>query len=298
MNIIPFEKKHYSIAQEFIQTHEKYSVILSYKLFQKPEWIFLLSQNQIISSQEQIIGIVSVSRTILHCLPFARSSTPENILLQQEFIQTFAEFLKTKKVECLNGEAFGSALILSALKLNNILPSTINDYDLMELNIEEFSKIPLPTLPQNHQIIRCKPQINPHYKNQLFQLQKEYEIEEVLPPSMPFSELACKIRLNNFLQNQYFIALKTPTDEFIAKAGTNAIGKKFIQLGGIYTKKSQRRKGFSFILIYTILKRILRVKKSAILFVKKSNLPAINLYKSLSFNKISDYIISYFVYND
>ena len=68
----------------------------------------------------------------------------------------------------------------------------------MELNTEEFSKISLPPLPENHQIIRCKPQINPYYKNQLFELQKQYEIEEVLPPSMEFSELACKIRLNNF----------------------------------------------------------------------------------------------------
>ena len=104
---------------------------------------------------------------------------------------------------------------------------------------------------------------------------------------------------NRFLLSNiiYELSFFAPTDEFIAKAGTDAIGKKFIQLGGIYTKKSHRRKGFSFILIYTILKRILRVKKSAILFVKKSNLPAINLYKSLSFNKISDYIISYFVYN-
>ena len=296
MNIIPLEKKYYSLAQAFLQTHEKYSVILSFKLFKTPEWIYLVTTKEKNISYNDILGILSVNRTVLHCLPFAFHS--KNSIYCHEFISTFSEFAKNRKIECINGEAIGSQLIITALQVNKILPATINNYDLMELDVKEFSELPLPELPKGHSIIRCKKTIPSEYKNQLLELQKQYEIEEVLPPSMEFSELACKIRLKNSLQNQYVVSLRTDTNKLVAKAATNAIGTKYIQLGGIYTKKTHRRKGFSFILIYTILKRILRVKKSAILFVKKSNIPAINLYKSLSFNKISDYIISYFVYNN
>ena len=80
---------------------------------------------EIDTSKPSVLTAV-VSTTTKEHLVFeynSKNTTPENILLQQEFIQTFAEFLKTKKVECLNGEAFGSALILSAkaIKLLHLL---------------------------------------------------------------------------------------------------------------------------------------------------------------------------------
>lgn len=296
MNIIPLEKKYYSIAQDFLQTYEKYSVILSFKLFKNPEWIYLVTSKDKNISSNDILGILSVNRTVLHCLPFAFHS--KNHIYCHEFISIFSEFAKNRKIECINGESFGSQLIIAALQVNKILPATTNNYDLMELDITEFSELPLPELPKDHSIIRCKKTIPSEYKNQLLELQKQYEIEEVLPPSMEFSELACKIRLKNSLQNQYVLSLKTNTNKLVAKAATNAIGTKYIQLGGIFTHPEFRQKGFSYSLIFAILKRIIKINKSAILFVKKSNIPAKNLYKSLRFKKIGDYIISYFVYNN
>ena len=80
----------------------------------------------------------------------------------------------------------------------------------------------------------------------------------------------------------------------VAKAGTNARGFITDQIGGVFTKREERNKGIARIVMKYLLSLIFQEKRYASLFVKKHNTPAINLYKSLGFERVNDFRIAYF----
>ena len=127
----------------------------------------------------------------------------------------------------------------------------------------------------------------------LFQLQSEYEKEEVLPKFETFKPKICEMKLKNALKYQIILTLNVE-NKIVSKAQTNAIGFNAVQLGGVFTPLKFRRKKYSSTLIYFFLRKILSLKKIPVLFAKKENLAAVSLYKSLAFTELSDYIIAYF----
>ncbi|MBN1523112.1 MAG: GNAT family N-acetyltransferase [Spirochaetales bacterium] len=126
----------------------------------------------------------------------------------------------------------------------------------------------------------------------LFELQKSYELEEVYLNPHAFNETACYANLKNTLRKELVLVAErngTP----VGKAGTNARGYNMYQLGGVFTREQDRRKGISFLLMFELLNRIFKEQKKACLFVKKSNLGAIRLYEKLGFTMIDNFSIIY-----
>ena len=263
-----------------------------------------------------IYGVINFRSTILHCLPFADMSSTETHSVRggkqngaerqdfetpaKDFILSFADFFDARKpalrVSCVNGSAGGAKLILAALKdvRINLAPSQVNDYALFQLTAAEFSHIKEPLLQNGAQIFRCRSDMDAALFDKLLDLQKCYEIEEVLPEHDVFSEDICRLHLKSVLRTQYVAAVLLPDGTVAAKAGTNALGFHTAQLGGVYVKREFRRRGYAFGALYRVLKNVFAVKKNAVLFVKNTNVPALSLYRALGFKKRNGYIIAYF----
>ncbi len=126
----------------------------------------------------------------------------------------------------------------------------------------------------------------------LLPLQEGYEKEEVIPPGDPFDRGACLANLRSNLGRQivnYYEAAGIP----VAKAGTNARGLAWDQLGGVYTNVKWRGLGLARSLAArTASERIALGRKTA-LFVKTVNEPAIRAYTSAGFRMSIPFRISY-----
>ncbi|HTP59538.1 MAG TPA: GNAT family N-acetyltransferase [Spirochaetia bacterium] len=127
----------------------------------------------------------------------------------------------------------------------------------------------------------------------LFPLQRAYELEEVVVDPRHFSDAQCLKLLRKTLKEELvFVALKDGVP--LAKAATNARGFAVDQIGGVFTVPEARGMGLGKMVVSALLKRVLREKEAACLFVKKRNRPAIALYERLGFAPVTDYVISYY----
>ena len=316
-----------SVALKFVQKHEPLCVQLVAHIRKSSENVFaafLIDENAF-----KLYGIVSLNKTILHCLPFASESaaldgfcltTLKNTdALEADFSLSLAALIKKmcleKKLDgedslsCVNGTYSGGRLILDALKKLGRTPFQINQYDLLRLNFERFSQSQPFPLNDGEKIVHLKKNMDVYYRVALQRLQNDYEKEEVLPVGLLFDEDSCKLRLSNALRTQYVLALELPckndgglsiapslkNSALVAKASTNAIGFRCAQIGGVYTDLKYRGRHYAFNTVFALLKKIHQMKKLPILFVKKSNTNAQKLYKNLGFEKICDYMIAYFL---
>lgn len=263
-----------------------------------------------------IYGVINFRSTILHCLPFADMSaadwnaervreidgaqTQNFETLAKDFILSFADFFTARKsafrISCVNGSEGGAKLILAALKdaRINLAPSQVNEYSLFRLSAADFLRIKEPLLQNGAQIFQCRSDMDAALFDKLLDLQKCYEIEEVLPEHDVFFEDICRLHLKSVLRMQYVAAVLLPDGTLAAKAGTNALGFHSAQIGGVYVKREFRRRGYAFGVLYCVLKNVFAVKKAAVLFVKNTNVPALSLYRALGFKKRNGYIIAYF----
>ena len=266
-----------------------------------------------------IYGVINFRSTILHCLPFADMSAAETNSVRggkqngaesqdfetpaKDFVRAFADFFAARKPElrisCVNGSEGGAKLILAALKdaRINLAPTQVNEYTLLQLTEAEFSHIKEPLLQNGAQVFRCRSDMDAALFDKLLDLQKQYEIEEVIPKNEIFSEDICRLRLKSVLRTQYVAALLLPDGTVAAKAGTNALGFHTAQLGGVYVKREFRRQGYALCTVHRVLKNVFSVKNTVVLFVKNANVTALSLYHALGFKKLNGYIIAYFRQN-
>ncbi len=161
-------------------------------------------------------------------------------------------------------------------------------YHLMTQS-EPLPEIPLPRLP-NGMSVR---EVGPDESMWLFDIQKEYEIEEVLLPGSTFSAASTLQHLKRTLDTQYVLAAEIDNAP-IGKANTNARGLFFDQIGGVFTDRSYRGRGVGTALMIRLLNHIGRERKNGTLFVKKGNAAAVRMYNNVGFSVDGEFKISYF----
>lgn len=309
MLFIPVEElkgRKRSALLKFLARYEEICVQLSAQMRKTSDNVYVVFASEV--SEQDLYGIVSVRKTILHCLPYANSEEPT--AMQKDFVQSFTDFFCAERFDmpvCVNGTHSGTALILEALSLLEYVPSQINEYNLMKLDIGEFKgKVRQKAwlaerrrFAQKHgiEVLRCRRDIPAEMRGMLFELQKQYELEEVVPSCLSFDENLCRLRLANSFRTQYILALlKKEGDKelLVSKAGTNAVGIKCAQIGGVFTHSEYRGRGFCSYLMGVLMFKIVKMRYIPVLFVKKQNELAVKLYASLGFTKIADYTIGYF----
>lgn len=298
MQFIPLcslSKKYVSAALKFIAEYEVMCVQLAAQIKVSDKNIFAVLTDSFDSLK--MCGILKLSTTVLHCLPFSLDKAA--VSMQEDFVASFSSFLmqhfseKQRFPECVNGIAAGSTLIMKAFSCAGKNARQINDYTLMCLDVKSFKMLSAYPLAHGEKIVRCKKDIPAARREQLLVLQENYEKEEVLPSCMAFNEDACRLRLLSALRTQYVLALERD-GQFVSKAATNAVGFKYVQIGGVFTISEFRRNHYSFNTMYALLKKICRMGKKPVLFVKNSNVAANALYSALKFIRLCSYTILYY----
>jgi len=169
-----------------------------------------------------------------------------------------------------------------------IAPTTRVEYFLMSLPREDLR----PAMPPLDPEVRIR-RAGAADAEELFPLQKGYEMEEVVIDPAQFSDGQCMKTLRRSLHTDLvYVAERAGLP--VSKAATNARGFVVDQVGGVYTEPPDRNRGYAKAVVIALLKAIFQEKSAACLFVKKRNRPAISLYDRLGFAPIGDYVISYY----
>ena len=95
---LPIEElngKNRNAALTFLRKNEKYCVQLAANLRKNIAQCFVVYAGN--ACGKNIYGIVSIKKTVLHCLPFANEN--EQTALQEDFIQSFADLFAQEKFE-------------------------------------------------------------------------------------------------------------------------------------------------------------------------------------------------------
>lgn len=167
-------------------------------------------------------------------------------------------------------------------------PAQYLEYHLMS-QVEPPPEPSLPLLPREMTVRR----VTSDEAGWLFDIQKEYEIEEVLLPGNRFHAGAALDHLRRTIRDQIVLVAEVDGRP-IGKVNTNARGIFFDQVGGMFTERSLRSRGVGTALMLRLLQRIGEEHKSASLFVKKDNAPALRLYRGIGFAIEDEFRISYY----
>ena len=304
MQIISVNERTFSLAQSYLLPIEQKCVFLS-QLVRKhsPDIYIILDKNpdnlnnsdkssQLINLQN-ILGVFYLNKSLFHCF---QDTSKVNIA---DFTPLFYKILTQNQasIKNISGEKDGTDFFLEVIRNLSENPDStftkkfnvkqINDYKLMVLPHQQFQDS--QKLYNDDFIMRC----TENDMENLFEIERNYLQDEVAVRGQKVSDAEVSMRLRQILKNQLYFALISD-DRIVSKAYTNAIGKNWIQIGGVYTLFQFRQNGYAALTVSTLCKRILQAHKNISLFVKTKNLPAQQLYQKIGFTFHSDYKIVYF----
>ncbi len=166
------------------------------------------------------------------------------------------------------------------------IPSDIKDFYLMTLDV-------LPPVPpkNNSRLIIRKPNAN-DFQN-LYELHKQYEIEEVIPKNGEFNPVSCKYIVQSMMRKDQ-VLIGELDGRLIAKVNINADSFTRCQIGGVFVDSAFRSNGYASQVVSLFCRELILGGKSVSLFVNKTNTPAQRVYEKLRFQTISDYRITYY----
>lgn len=281
-------------AIEFILPEEKYSLGLVSRLTDKGQ-ITVPSNNNttyLLRYNKKIIGVIMITSggMCFHHLPFLIPTTKNNYdnLDLNIILNNVAKLFQQRELYCITGEYNGTKFLQKILKQKIKIEL---DYELRIFQNNTTCQYFNKDDENNFQLVTCTTKD----LDKIFPLQKKYDTEEVLPPGETLNEELCKKRLYSNLQKQIIIGIKNKKDDnFVAKAGTNALGINHYQLGGVYTLPEFRNKGFARILVRKLAEGFTKAEKKAVLFVKEKNEPAKSAYTKAGFIPLGKYRIVYY----
>ena len=125
--------------------------------------------------------------------------------------------------------------------------------------------------------------------NQLVPLQLAYMQEEssrgnrgvLLSGGRPTAGAAQRVLRAMLAEQLVYVAVAD--GRVVAKAGTNARGFRYDQIGGVYTMGGWRGRGAATLVLRRLIAHVAACRKAVCLFVKPENRAAIRLYQTLGF---------------
>lgn len=290
--IVPLSENERGRAVHFIEKNESECTALMEQIQQSAEDVFVLKE--IDRDIFCALFFIRTKTTLMYFIPFTKSEEKKNYnhseIIKME--KEITKFISKLSLFCVYGEESGGILINSILKKckKNLIIS--KEYFLMtnDFSNELYKK----ELILDKQIFVKKCSFDDI--ECLIELERGYRLEEVSVTGIPESDALLRMLLEKALQKQIiFSALYfDSSNEVIAKVATNARGKNFYQIGGVFTKKEFRNKGIMFNLMIQFMNYIHSENKKATLFVNIHNEPAKKVYEKLGFILIGKYRISYF----
>lgn len=133
---------------------------------------------------------------------------------------------------------------------------------------------------------------SPEDFEELWPLERDYQIEEVIRAGKRVNEYRLRELFRASLKRQN-IYMAMQGGRAVGKAGTNARGFTYDQIGGVFVSSRNRGCGIAGELMRVLLNQIHRRGKGACLFVKESNPAALRLYRGLGLQDRGAFRISY-----
>ncbi|MCR5605440.1 MAG: GNAT family N-acetyltransferase [Treponema sp.] len=128
---------------------------------------------------------------------------------------------------------------------------------------------------------------------ELAPLQASYDKVEVLLKGMTEDKKTALLQIKKRLRNQSVYAVIL-SGKYVAMAATNADGKNWLQIGGVYTIPLYRKRGMASRLVSRIARNNMAQGRQTTLFVKEINTLAIHSYQRAGFVKKGNYRITYY----
>jgi predicted GNAT family acetyltransferase len=162
------------------------------------------------------------------------------------------------------------------------------DYDLMALD-QRPSAETLRAGPPGLSIRTAAPR----ELEAVFPLQRAYELEEVLPQGSSFSPMACRANLEHIFKEERLLIAEL-RGQIVAKANTSATAFTRTQIGGVFVHPNCRGQGIARRVCAELARNLIVSGWGVSLFVKKRNLSAQMVYRSIGFRSIAPYRIEYY----
>ena len=123
-------------------------------------------------------------------------------------------------------------------------------------------------------------------------LQLDYENTEVAYEGRPINPAVCKLSLRARLTTEYIYKVSAD-GHIVAKAGTNAQGFHWFQIGGVYTLPAYRNRGLAAAAVAHLINTHSADAHGFALFVKTANTAALRVYEKLGFEQCGLFRMSY-----
>ena len=208
----------------------------------------------------------------------------KNIIPMPRF---FNRFLEKGSVYSIQGLKQDVEFLEKGMKENGQYAADIIDYDLMTLNTHN-----IPCFQSKLQDLVLRPPVTSD-KEELFCLHSSYEKEEVIPKHGFFNPAGSRKTLDRLLCEEKML-IAVVNNRIVGKINTNAKSFSKYQIGGVYVLPDFRGMGIAKCMSRAFLQELMMSVKGVNLFVKKRNIAANKLYRSLGFNVLGDYRISYY----
>lgn len=281
-------------AVQFIEKRENECTALMEQVLKSAENVFVLED--VLHGHFCALFYLRNKSTLFHFIPFVKKEPEADFnfseIQKQEIEKALFVFLSDLEIFCVSGEYEGTLFINSILRRAGKILLELREYILME---NDFSNSACLELEDRIDVFVKKCSLED--KNFLIELERKYRLEEVVINQKEEDDKIIHFVLSKALTTQcIFCAMKIENGKLfaVAKAGTNAQGKNYFQLGGVFCREEFRNRRIAFFVIQHLLQFIHSCKKKASLFVKVKNEPAKKLYKNLGFTETGKYGISYF----
>ncbi|UTC67067.1 MULTISPECIES: GNAT family N-acetyltransferase [unclassified Treponema] len=241
------------------------------------------------TEKKSFIGILLLAAhgVLLHCFP---KEIPDDIA---QHIKN--KFLRQTEPLSVMGEKNTS------IHLEKLIHQSLS---LVPARFENYKLLTFKTKPQaaNSFCIKVSDNLNSKLEfikppiedaESLCPMEIQYNESEVLAPGVKASRESCLKLLKKRINNNALYAVKKD-GKYIAKAGINASGFNWNQIGGVFTIPEYRNKGVGAANVITLVNDCAQYKKKCALFVKVKNPSARQMYKKIGFTESIDFRISYF----
>ena len=286
LRIAPVTDRHFAACETFIKPMEWSCVYLSEKLIslnkekrltprsRAPEF-FMLTEGE---DGEECRGVLFVSRggKVLHCLAPC-------VLESRAWQKELRSFFKGRKIASIGGEREANRFLERACgalffsKTDYIFMRRFRDADG---GAENSAKSPLAV--KDAAIRACTEKD----ADELLPLQIAYEAEEGARRGDGAMAAKALMRLRGLLRGETVIACRDEsTGRLLGKAGTNAKGFCWNQIGGVYTLPAERGRGIAAFMVAELARLSAAEGKDAVLFVKPGNKAAQAAYAKSGFKE-------------
>lgn len=284
----PLQIKDISKAIQFIGQQEWVCEHLFTRLLKKQRQKSIAPDHIWISHEDGLPkGIVYLTKQGL-LLPYLPFLEEKKTIGKTNWTEDFEELKKNLILTAIRIYSIvGNLLFVQAMEeLFRFTEGVCVDYHLMTRSREE----PLPPFPVLQNFLVRKATLEDI--DRILPLQILYEKEEVLIRPDSMDPERTRKDLNVSLREQ-LVLLGEYEGKTVSKAGTNARGILYDQIGGVFTDPCYRGKHFARALMIRLLHLIHEEGKNACLFVKTHNRVAIHVYEELGFQTREAFRIHY-----